>query len=110
MTEYICPDCLKNFSNSKSHFERHRNKKKPCGLKAPKFHQNSPICIEIKDKEIKPDEIKPNEINPDEKEHLCEYCYKIFSRKFCLERHLVNRCKQKNKFITSFSVKFGTFL
>ena len=99
MTEYICPDCLKNFSNSKSHFERHRNKKKPCGLKAPKFHQNSPICIEIKDKEIKPDEIKPNEINPDEKEHLCEYCYKIFSRKFCLERHLVNRCKQKNKFI-----------
>ena len=92
MTEYICPDCLKNFANSKSHFERHRNKKKPCTLKAPKIHHNAPICIKIK-----PYKIKNEEIKKDEKEYSCDFCYKVFSRKFCLDRHLVDRCKEKIK-------------
>ena len=30
MTEYICPDCSKNFGNKKDHLERHKNRKNPC--------------------------------------------------------------------------------
>jgi len=88
MTEYICQNCLKNFANSKSHLERHINKKKPCISKTPKLHQTTPICVEIKNVKIK----------LDEKEYSCEYCKKEFSRKFCLERHLIGRCKEKIKF------------
>ncbi len=31
------------------------------------------------------------------KNFCCEYCNQFFSRKFCLVRHLENRCKLKHK-------------
>jgi hypothetical protein len=96
MTEYVCPDCLKNFANSKSHFERHINKKKPCIFKTQDLCQNNPNTNE--EINIKNTNTEINiEINQDEKEYLCEYCNRNFSRKFCLDRHINGRCKEKNK-------------
>jgi hypothetical protein len=104
MTEYICLNCYKNFGNKKDHYQRHKNRKNPCKLKEnkliiiPPFElqntpessiliSNIPICVKIKSNESS-DEIKKND---------CIYCKKSFSKKFNLDRHLDNRCKEKNK-------------
>ncbi len=94
--EYSC-DCGLNFGNKKDHWERHINRKYPCEALAPKIHTETPkehqnppnplICTEVKQ------ENKQEEQN----ELQCEYCLKLFSRKYCLDRHLGGRCKLKPK-------------
>jgi hypothetical protein len=101
MTEYFC-DCGKNFGNSKSHFERHKNKKNPCKKITQSLLINTlqvlPINNTLNEKKdipiIKIDELKINELKT--QEFLCEYCNRQFSRKFNLERHFLS-CKDKNK-------------
>jgi hypothetical protein len=96
--EYTC-GCGLNFGNKKDHWERHLNRKFPCKVFAPKNtqitqntlkeHKNIQICVEIKNENIQ-------ENIQDEKNKLkCEYCLKVFSRKFSLDRHLHEICKLK---------------
>jgi hypothetical protein len=117
--------CGMDFGNRKDNYISHLNKKKPCAntlhQNAPnteKIHQNTPntekihqnisntekihqdiqVCIEIKQPK---DNIHNEDIDIDKDKktdiinYPCEFCNKIFTRKFSLERHLDNRCKKK---------------
>jgi hypothetical protein len=84
MTEYICEKCLKNFSNSKSHYTRHINRKKSCRAM---YVDN----LDILDKQ---------EILYDK--FVCEYCNLKFVKKYNLNRHL-QKCKNNLKIDNSFN-------
>ena len=99
--EYTC-DCGLNFGNKKDHWERHINRKYPCKAlnknmhqNAPKKHQNAPK----KQKKIK--NIIDDNMNAlflqETNELQCMLCLKIFSRKYCLNRHMNGRCKLKKE-------------
>jgi hypothetical protein len=95
---YNCPNCLKSFGNRKDNLESHLNKKKQCEnitqitQNTAQITQNIPLCVEIKQSNVNKKEELLNE-----KEKIinfpCEFCDKIFTRKFCLDRHL-KTCKK----------------
>jgi hypothetical protein len=108
MTEYICPDCLKNFGNKKDHLERHKNRKIPCVknkfilpnnlLITPPIPQNPldllPINLDLFNDNDYVDNNKNNTIKNDNIKFICEFCQGSFCKKFNLDRHL-NICKKK---------------
>jgi hypothetical protein len=123
MVEYHCPNCGEIF-NKKSNYNYHINRKRPCVKITPIAPEITPNVLEIVPNtfekphnellcEVKPInsviEIKTNEIGLKEyknkpiiangknnKIFCCEFCNQIFSRKFCLDRHLNNnKCKMK---------------
>lgn len=123
--EYICEICNKNFGNKKDHFEAHKNKKKPCVKKSndviqialnssqipPKFLQTphlnqepkknnnnviDELCTEQFSVEIKFFNNKFDEFDKlDNLQYKCEYCKKIFAKKYNMLRHQNSSCKQK---------------
>jgi len=118
---YICNICKKNFGNKKDHYDMHKNRKTSCVKKSnnelqnpPQVLQNSPIkkvqelsqeiinedfdnnynieeiplCVEINN-------IDENNVEDNKVLFPCEYCHKLFAKKFNLTRHLNGRCKEK---------------
>ena len=106
MKEYPCDLCKKIFDR-KSNYISHINRKNPCVEKTnnitPNFTEILPNFTKISpniQKVILCGEIKSSKNNKkDDKNLICEYCDKFFSRKFCLERHLIDRCKAKEESI-----------
>ena len=92
--DYCCKICKKDFKQ-KSNLVSHMRRKKPC--------INYEIDINTSQNKIITIAQKVNLITPEntilytiEQENSCIYCNKKFSRKFSLNRHLNNRCKQNN--------------
>lgn len=94
--------CGLDFGNRKDHWERHINRINPCEALLNSTTQNTqfitqntqntqnehsntniPLCVEINTTDDKKTNIYP-----------CEFCKKVFSRKFNLDRHLIT-CKTK---------------
>jgi hypothetical protein len=91
--------CGLDFGNRKDHWKRHINRINPCEALLNSTTQNTqfitqntqkelsdtniPLCVEINTKDDKKTNIYP-----------CEFCKKVFSRKFNLDRHLIT-CKTK---------------
>jgi hypothetical protein len=111
--------CGMNFGNRIDNYNRHINKIKPCIgvsskilsnppeilqnppeilLNPPEIISNIPLCVEIKPTnnkiETHKDENKPKEEETNNK-FCCPHCFKNFSQKFNLNRHLDGRCKFK---------------
>jgi hypothetical protein len=109
--EYVC-ECGMNFKNKKDNYKRHKNKKKQCIAISNQKPNDDIYCIEIKNnppnnndnnndnmdktdkmnKTDKTDKTDNTEIIPIKIQ--CEYCEKIFTRRFALDRHLNGRCKK----------------
>ena len=114
MSNYICPNCNKDFKQ-KINFINHTEKKKvPCRIITnyfipPKFTKIPPKSAKIppktdkvppKSAKIPPKTaniidilIKDPEINKNN--CVCSYCEKIFTRTDSLKKHLNGRCKSK---------------
>jgi hypothetical protein len=83
-SKYRCTRCGKDFEQ-KSHYDNHRNRKKPC----IEFTQNNSISPKIHS-------ILPQKSSQTLKsEFVCNYCRKEFSRKDNLHRHIDGYCKVK---------------
>ena len=113
MTEYICPECFKNFGNKKDHLERHINRKKSCVktdlsipkniLLTPQTPPNPPN-FDIKNQKIlnmKNDKYNNTETKNDFTskficKFICEFCNGCFVKKYNLDRH-IKICKEKDK-------------
>jgi hypothetical protein len=93
MKEHPCGLCGKIFDRKSNWIYHTQNKKHPCVNMALNNNNNTPLCIEIiKNKENEENKEKEeNEI----KRYPCEYCKKVFTRKYSLDRHLDGRCKLK---------------
>jgi uncharacterized C2H2 Zn-finger protein len=92
MVEYKCNKCTKIY-NHKGDYDRHINKKKPCTLalsNESNLHDSAPVGAQISTKDV--------DIN--EKESMCQYCSKMFTRESSLKRHLSGRCELKTKLET----------
>ena len=95
MIEYVCEICLKNFGNSKSHLEMHKNKKYPCIPTKFTLLKNTQVCVEIVPQKNDGKNMNNLEANRDDN-FPCEYCKKDFTRKFNLDRHIPT-CKVKKE-------------
>jgi hypothetical protein len=109
MVNYICPDCGKDFGNSKCQLNKHSNRKFPCKkieiISPPKTPEIAPTVPEFAPEfapEIlkKEQKITATEINNKKdklKEICCQFCNSIFTRNTSLDRHLQSRCKVKKE-------------
>lgn len=96
--KYHCPYCLKDFGNRKDNCDAHINKKNPCKPKAENTEvlQNPPELLQIPpEPEPQPEKVEVEQVV--EPEFQCEYCLQSFAKKFNLDRHLKDRCKEKKK-------------
>jgi len=95
--KYICL-CGRDFGNRKDNYETHLNKKFPCsGIALITNTPNTPNTLTITEN-LDNNKLLCVEINTDTKEiksYPCEYCNKVFTRKYSLDRHLDERCKLK---------------
>lgn len=96
MVEYICPDCFKNFGNSKSHWNRHINKKKTCQIIDNNLILTPPENAVIAPKLLLKQTEKEKNNHGNKIDYICEYCLGSFCKKFNLDRHM-NICKEKKR-------------
>jgi hypothetical protein len=92
MVNRYCPNCGELFTK-KSTYDYHINRKIPCVSITPNTHSithpilpTNNILIEKKIETC---------VNDEEKKYCCEFCNQQFSRKYNLDRHQLNSCKQK---------------
>ncbi len=101
MVSFICNLCSKEFEK-KFNLDRHlNNKKKPC---KPNCNNLQELVKNTKSLQEFAESIKKEEINDKSKQstadkllNKCEYCEKIYSSVYTLERHIANNCKIKKK-------------
>jgi hypothetical protein len=115
MVLYTCEICSKEFNKKSNYLQHIENKKKPCKIINDDILEKTPKNTKILQESTKKHQITPiveqqllnipkniNELieiktilNNDnlEPEHMCKFCYKIFSNNFSLNRHLKDRCK-----------------
>ena len=92
---YPCPKCNIIFYKM-SNYKRHLNKKKSCEI-----NNNINEINLIPHNLLKIPHLAPkndNQLNDNitgEKEYECEYCHKSYSKKYNLERHQRDSCKEK---------------
>lgn len=109
MTEYICPDCMKNFGNKKDHLDRHTNKKKPCKPKKIFCTQINTIALENTlnlNSNEKKEEVEINK----QKKYECKNCGYCFTRNSSLKRHLDNNYCNAKKDINNLTNNSNTHL
>jgi hypothetical protein len=110
MVNYTCQICLKEFSRKNDLTYHMEKKKKPCQPNIPK---NSEIFLSIPKYSENPDNLSLQdnlfkhdfqETNDDSSESgkkqnniSCDYCNKIFSTKFNLNKHIKFNCKIKKE-------------
>ena len=104
MVKRVCPRCKIEFIR-KSTYDYHINRKIPCeeikieNSNTSQIHQFTPILHQNapKNNQKKPRNQKniiiDHKANDEKVIFTCEFCTNIFSRKYCLERHLNGRCK-----------------
>jgi len=95
MVEHKCKKCGLVFLK-KSHWTQHINKKKTCEIINTK--KTKPLNTTFLTPNIieKPPINNPNIFN-NYSDIICKYCYKTFSRKDVLNKHLKNNCKVKKQ-------------
>jgi uncharacterized C2H2 Zn-finger protein len=91
MVEYKCHNCDKIYTH-KGDFNRHINKKIPCGFALSE--RNIMLPIPQENAEIPHFRITQNKSND---ELQCKYCLKTFTRKDILTRHMNDNCKIKKQ-------------
>ena len=83
--KYKCDKCAKHFVQ-KNDFRRHQNRKKPC-------IESSNLTPDILQEKV----IQKTNLKNYKNEYKCNFCFKYFTRKDNLERHLSSRCEIKLK-------------
>jgi len=83
MNKFKCPNCLKKF-NRKSNYERHLNRKYPCKIVINSTCSNSKDGIPIP------------KVEYIENNNICNFCNRIYSTNFNLNKHL-KKCKIKKE-------------
>ncbi len=93
MVLYTCENCQKQFNKKCNYIDHVEKKKKPCQPNIPKYSepfQNIPKKSEI-------DSISSSSSEKISNINECDYCKKIFSTGFNLNKHLKNSCKIKKQ-------------
>ena len=104
MINIICERCKKIFKR-KLHLQQHLKKKKICTIKKstiyskipPNYLKTAPKCTKTAPKLHQ----NPPKTLQNTQKYECEYCEKIFSRKYSMIRHIKSRCKNKSNISTN---------
>lgn len=98
-SEYICEICKKDLK-FKSYYNKHINKKNKCSDNSAEKKENITDIIDLDKLHKMLDNInhKIKTRNNNSLDNICGYCFKEFSNKNNVKRHLINSCFEKKIF------------